>query len=96
MHPDLPSVLEQIQRRGVFELREGIDLWPSLSLAIRIDEQVRENAKEPCLEIRAVLKTIEGAKRMQRGLLDEILSVVAIARQVQRRSIGSCQERCQV
>ena len=71
-------------RRGaLFELvgvvREQ-QLWTRLTRSVSVVEGVGQDAREPCSRVGANLVPVDIAKRLEHGLLDQILGLGAVAR----------------
>ena len=58
-----------------------------LPAAVRVDVGVRQDPVEPGLEIRSLLELVERRKRLEVGLLDQVLRVLRVARHAQRAAI---------
>jgi hypothetical protein len=74
----------QVQLRRVLQPKHAA-LAPPLSVLRK--ERVVDDAEKPCLEVAPRLKRAEAAKGEQRSILHQVLSVVAIAREVQRDTV---------
>ena len=70
-------------------------LGATLGGAAQIQEAIDQNAREPGFEVGAFLVTAKGAKGLNGGVLHQILSVVAVARQTISHGIGLVQNRLQ-
>lgn len=68
----------------IFDVGEVGLLGSSLLCAIRIDECIRQDAKEPRLEVGALFERCKAAVCLEVGLLHQVFSVCAVARHAQR------------
>ena len=59
----------------------------ALTLAVQVDIRIREDAVQPCLQVRALGELVVGREGLHIGFLHQVLSVGGVAAHAQGRAV---------